>query len=317
MKLVKGIAVFGAVSLAASAAWAQCSSSGSSSGSQAHAVTVSYNESGKTIVETAVAAGQFNTLVAAVKAAGLVEALSSDGPFTVFAPTDEAFSKLPKGTLDYLLKPENKAELQGILTYHVVADKLPAGQVVKRSGGQTLNGQWIDIKTSGDRVMIDQSRVLKTDIMCSNGIIHVIDAVILPTQSNLVEVASQTGKFNTLLKAATAAGLASTLAKDGPFTIFAPTDEAFAKLPAETLKSLLQPENKDKLAEILKYHVVSGRVYSTQALQAGQAGTLQGQKVQIKTHDGGARVNGAKLLATDIDASNGVVHVIDEVLMPK
>ena len=133
----------------------------------------------KNIVETAVAAGSFNTLVAAVKAAGLVETLSGAGPFTVFAPTDDAFAKLPAGTLDDLLKPENKEKLAGILTYHVVAGKVMAADV-KTGEVATVNGAKAKLKVSEDGVTIDKAKVVKTDIATSNGVIHVIDAVILP-----------------------------------------------------------------------------------------------------------------------------------------
>jgi len=135
---------------------------------------------GKTIVETAVAAEGFDTLVAAVKAADLVEALSSEGPFTVFAPTDKAFAALPKGTLETLLKPENKSNLQAILKYHVVAGKVMAADVVKVDSAKTLQGQSVDVKVSNGKFMIDKAQVVKTDIKCSNGVIHVINKVILP-----------------------------------------------------------------------------------------------------------------------------------------
>ena len=132
----------------------------------------------KDIVDTAVAAGQFKTLAAALTAAGLVDTLKGDGPFTVFAPTDEAFAKLPAGTLDALLKDIPK--LKGILTYHVVAGKVMAADVVKLKSATTVNGQSVKIKAEGGKVMVDNANVVKTDIECSNGVIHVIDAVILP-----------------------------------------------------------------------------------------------------------------------------------------
>ncbi|HIJ71163.1 MAG TPA: fasciclin domain-containing protein [Planctomycetes bacterium] len=132
------------------------------------------------IVDTAVSADDFNTLVAAVKAAGLVETLKSKGPFTVFAPTDEAFGKLPHGTLDSLLKPANKGKLVSILTYHVVPGKVMAADVVNLDHAKTVNGQSLSIKTYGGTVKVDKANVIKTDIECSNGVIHVIDAVVLP-----------------------------------------------------------------------------------------------------------------------------------------
>ncbi len=133
----------------------------------------------KDIVDTAVGAGSFNTLVAAVKAADLVETLKGEGPLTVFAPTDDAFAKLPPGTLDDLLKPENKAKLQAILTYHVVPGKVMGKDVVKVDSAKTVNGQSLSIKVESDTVMVDNAKVVKTDIECSNGVIHVIDTVVL------------------------------------------------------------------------------------------------------------------------------------------
>jgi len=144
------------------------------------AITVaSSTASAADIIETA-AAGNFNTLVAAVKAAGLVDTLKGPGPFTVFAPTDEAFAQLPPGTLESLLKPENKAKLQSILTYHVVSGKVMAQDVVKLHSAKTVEGQDITIKTMNGHVMVDSASVTKTDIVTSNGVIHVIDSVLLP-----------------------------------------------------------------------------------------------------------------------------------------
>lgn len=131
------------------------------------------------IVDTAVAAN-FQTLVAALKAASLVETLRGPGPFTVFAPTDEAFAKLPAGTLQDLLKPENKAKLQSILTYHVVPGRVLARDVVKLDWAKTVEGDNITIKTANGKVMVDNANVVKSDIQASNGVIHVIDSVIMP-----------------------------------------------------------------------------------------------------------------------------------------
>ena len=137
----------------------------------------------KDIVDTAVAAGQFKTLASALQAAGLVDTLKGDGPFTVFAPTDEAFAKLPKGTVENLLKPENKDQLVSILTYHVVPGKVQAADVVKMDEAKTVNGEMVDIEVKGDTAMVNDAKVTKTDIAASNGVIHVIDTVILPPKS--------------------------------------------------------------------------------------------------------------------------------------
>ncbi|PHQ33353.1 fasciclin domain-containing protein [Rhodopirellula bahusiensis] len=268
------------------------------------------------IVDTAVGAGKFKTLAAALGAADLVDTLKGEGPFTVFAPTDAAFEKLPAGTVETLLKPENKGQLAGVLTYHVVAGKVMAEQVVGLKGAQTVNGQRVDIKVDGSSVMVDGANVVTTDIVCDNGVIHIIDSVILPADKTIPETADAAGSFKTLLAAAKAAGLAEVLGSEGPFTVFAPTDEAFAKLPEGTVASLLEPANKKKLVDILKYHVVSGRVYSEDAVAAKSAKTLQGSPLGIKVTDSGAMVNDSKLVATDVDASNGVIHIIDAVLLP-
>ena len=137
----------------------------------------------KDIVDTAVSAGQFKTLVSALNAAGLVETLKGDGPFTVFAPTDEAFAKLPSGTLENLLKPENKDQLVAILTYHVVPGKVEAADVVKLDEAKTVNGKMVNIKVEGGTAMVNDAKVTKADIAASNGVIHVIDMVILPPKS--------------------------------------------------------------------------------------------------------------------------------------
>jgi uncharacterized surface protein with fasciclin (FAS1) repeats len=147
----------------------------------AMAVSVAQAQSAnKDIVDTAVAAGSFTTLAKALQAADLVGTLKGEGPFTVFAPTDEAFAKLPPATLADLLKPENKAKLRQILTYHVVAGRVTAADVLKLTSAKALSGDTIDIKTNGGTVMVDGARVVKADIAASNGVIHVIDSVILP-----------------------------------------------------------------------------------------------------------------------------------------
>ncbi len=139
-----------------------------------------HNSADKDVVETVVEAGSFQTLAKALQAADLVDTLKGPGPFTVFAPTDEAFAKLPAGTLDDLLKPENKDKLRAILTYHVVAGEVPSAKVVTLSSAKTVNGQEVKITAVGDKVMINNARVVKADIPASNGVIHVIDTVIMP-----------------------------------------------------------------------------------------------------------------------------------------
>jgi transforming growth factor-beta-induced protein len=276
----------------------------------------------KDIVDTAVAAGSFKTLATALQAAGLVEALKGAGPFTVFAPTDEAFAKLPAGTLEGLLKdPKALAE---ILKYHVVSGAVKAADVVKLSEAKSLQGEPIAIKVDGGKVMVNGANVVSTDIETSNGIIHVIDAVILPPSMakaedkmeamDIVDTAVGAGSFKTLAAALTAAGLVDALKGEGPFTVFAPTDEAFAALPAGTVEGLLK--DPKALAEILKYHVVAGKVLVADAAKLTEAKTLQGSPIAISVKDGKVMINDAQVISADVMAKNGVIHVINKVILP-
>jgi transforming growth factor-beta-induced protein len=270
------------------------------------------------IVDTAVKAGSFKTLAAALEAAGLVETLKGKGPFTVFAPTDEAFEKLPSGTVESLLKPENKEKLVAILTYHVVAGNVKAADVVKLKSAKTVQGSDVKITVADGKVMVNEANVVKTDIACGNGVIHVIDTVLLPKEGpmDIVDTAVKAGSFKTLAAALKAAGLVETLKGKGPFTVFAPTDEAFAKLPAGTVETLLKPENKDKLVAILTYHVVAGNVKAADVVKLKSAETVLGRTVAIDARDG-VKINNAKVVKADIDCGNGVIHVIDSVLLPR
>ena len=269
------------------------------------------------IVDTAIAAGSFKTLAAALGAANLVDTLKGKGPFTVFAPTDAAFAKLPKGTVATLLEKKSLPTLTSILTYHVVAGNMPAKMVLKQAGLVTLNGQRASLAIDKmSKASIAGAKIVTTDIQCSNGVIHVIDAVMMPTTGNIVDVASKAGTFNTLIAAAKAAGLVGTLTSKGPFTVLAPTDAAFAKLPAGTVEMLLKPENKAKLASILTYHVVAGRAFAADVAKATSVKSVQGSAIKITTKNGKVMANNATIVATDINASNGVVHVIDQVILP-
>lgn len=270
----------------------------------------------QSIAQTAIAAGNFNTLVAAAKAAGLVGALSGGQELTVFAPTDAAFAKLPAGTVESLLLPENKNTLAAVLTYHVVPGRVMAADAYGLSSAGTLNGQRLDLNLRADFPKINNATLTATDILCTNGVIHVIDEVLLPADKSIPTTATEAGIFNTLLAAVGAADLGGVLSGTGPFTVFAPTDDAFAKLPAGTVESLLEPGNKQKLVDILKYHVVSGRVYGDQAVKARSAQTLLGRSVQIGFSANGISVNDATVISKNIETSNGVVHAIDSVLIP-
>ncbi|MEC9092656.1 MAG: fasciclin domain-containing protein [Planctomycetota bacterium] len=272
----------------------------------------------KTIVETAIGAGQFQTLVAAVKAAGLAETLGNrHKQFTVFAPTDQAFAKLPKGTVEELLKPSNKDKLTRILTFHVLAGAVKARTAYPLDQATTLSGQPVEISLRGKDAKIGAAKLVTTDIECANGVIHVIDQVLLPTHDSIPEVAAKNGSFKTLLAAVTTAELASVLSGPGPFTVFAPTDQAFGKLPKGTVEELLKPENRQKLVEILKLHVVPGRVSDRAAVKLAKASALSGRTLDFSVSEKGLFVSGAKVIAANVPAANGTIHVIDQVLLPK
>ena len=204
-----------------------------------------------------------------------------------------------------------------MLTYHVVPGKVTADKVVGLRSADALNGQRLPIAVEDGGVTIAGAQVIKTDVMASNGVIHVIDTVMMPATGNLVATAADAGAFRTLLAAAKAAGLAETLAEGGPFTVLAPNDEAFAKLPEGTVESLLQPENKDKLVAILKLHVIEGRAFAAQVVEAHELSPLAGGPLSVRAKDGQVMIGKARVLATDVQATNGVIHVIDSVLLPR
>ena len=280
-------------------------------GAAASASTASKSEGNKNIVQTALAAGQFKTLASLLTKAGLVDTLSTGGPFTVFAPTDAAFAKVPKPTLAALAK--NPAQLKSVLLYHVVPGSVTAADVVKLSSAKTLNGSSVLIKVNRGAVFVNQAKVTTPDVMASNGVIHVINKVLIPPK-NIVGTAKAAGKFTVLTSLLKKAGLAGALAKKGPFTVFAPTDAAFAKVPKATLNALVK--NKAKLRAVLLYHVVKGKVTAAQAMKLRSAKTLQGKSLKIRVRSGKVIVGGATVTKADVLASNGVIHVINKVLIP-
>jgi transforming growth factor-beta-induced protein len=270
------------------------------------------------IVDIAVADGNFTTLVAAVEAAGLAETLSGEGEFTVFAPTDDAFAALPEGIVESLLEDPAGA-LTDILLYHVLDGVVPASEVVNLESATTLLGEDITIEVIGEDVVLNgEVEVIVTDIEASNGIIHVIDAVLLPPEDlpSIAEIAVEDGRFTTLVAALEAAGLVETLSGEGEFTVFAPTDEAFAALPEGVLDTLLADPEGD-LTNILLYHVIEGVFLAEDVVTLESAPTLLGEDITITVTDDGVILNDTvMIIITDIEASNGVIHVIDAVLIP-
>ena len=278
------------------------------------------------LVDTAIAAG-FKTLVAAVQAAGLEDALRSEGPFTVFAPTEAAFSRLPDGLVAQLLMPENQAKLQQLLKYHVVSGRVTRGDLRFFQRVETLEGSDLEIRRFFRLILVNHQRVKLADVMATNGVIHVIDEVLVPAgfsledpvapTLDLVDTASSAG-LTTLVTAAGAAGLEDALRDNGSLTVFAPTNEAFDRLPDGLVAELLLPENVELLQDLLLYHVTSGDVRSTDLRRFQLVEMLQGSRtLVIKTRGGRVHVNRSRVIAADVLATNGVAHVIDRVLIPR
>ncbi len=263
-----------------------------------------------TVVDVILGSDVHMTLAAAIDAAGLIETLQGEGPFTVFAPTDEAFDALPDGTLDALLA--DIPALTAILTYHVVGGNVMSTDL---EGGfvATLNGSDILVSITDDGIFINGAQVILADIEADNGVVHVIDAVLLPPPATVVDIILESDVHTTLADAVVEADLVETLQGEGPFTVFAPTDAAFDALPDGALDALLA--DVDALTAVLTYHVVGGSVLSTD-LEEGFVMTVNGSDILVTINDEGVFINSAQVIIADIFADNGVVHVIDAVLLP-
>jgi len=290
----------------------------------------------KNIVQTAVAAGKFKTLVSLVKRAGLAGTLSAPGNLTVFAPTDQAFANLKRrDPALYNKVATDKQLLRSVLTYHVVGKRIPAAAALaaakKGQKVKTVQGESIGLSfKSGKIVLNGAARVVIADVKASNGVVHAINAVIVPpslsqppapTQS-IVQIAAGNPDFSTLVSLVQKAGLVEAISATGPFTVFAPTNEAFAKLakaaPATYAAVLADPA---LLAKVLTYHVVAGDVRSAPAIavarQNGTVKALAGESISLSLKDGKLTLNGSATVVTaDILATNGVIHVIDTVIVP-
>merc|ERR1740138_1105753 len=276
----------------------------------------------KNIVQLAAGTKDLSTLVAALKAGQLVSALEGKGPFTVFAPTNAAFAKLPKATLNSLLQYKNIKTLQAVLEYHVVSGSIYSSSLKSENTVKTLESETMLVEVRNGGVTINHAaHVTTADVAASNGVVHIIDAVLMPpsmTKQSIVELAAGTKDLSTLVAAITAGKLVTALEGEGPFTVFAPTNEAFAKLPKATLNSLLEPKNIKQLDAVLEYHVVAGAAVYSKDLKASQhVKTLEGQQILVEKSWRGVYINSkAKVTTADVGATNGVVHIIDTVLVP-
>merc|ERR1711872_1115682 len=262
------------------------------------------------------------TLVDLVTLAGLGDTLAGEGPFTVFAPTNDAFAKLPASLVD-TLKGDTEL-LKQVLLNHVVAGNVKSGDitndiVVKAVGGQDIRAN-IYLKSNyyDGFVTVNGARVTHPDLIADNGVIHFVSDVLYPftPEKSIAEVASSDPRFSTLVDVLTKADLASVLSTPGPFTVFAPTNDAFAKVPADALNSLLS--DKEALTKVLLRHVVPGTVFS-KGIKWGKYDTAGDEKIATQVYRGGqvkviSSSGSARVIEADIKASNGVIHVIDSVI---
>ena len=273
------------------------------------------------IPTNAQATGAHDTLVDAVIQAGLLETLQGDGPFTVFAPTDAAFEAAGVDLSTFTTDEDNQT-LANILTYHVVAGSVTSADVTDGMTAATVNGANLSFSVADGVVTVNNAKVTTADVMASNGVIHVIDAVLTPPAAepagptlNIPETAQSTGVHTSLVAALSHAGLVETLQGDGPFTVFAPTDEAFAAAGID-LSAFDTEEENATLSDILLYHVLSGAVPSSDVTDGLTVAMVNGDNASFTVTADGVTIEGASVTTADVTASNGVIHVIDKVLMP-
>ncbi|MCB0998877.1 MAG: fasciclin domain-containing protein [Acidimicrobiales bacterium] len=263
------------------------------------------------IVGTALLGGSFIQLAGYVVNEGLVDTLRGDGPFTVFAPTDSAFEKIPG---DILRTVEDAGLMATALTYHVLPGEytladLPDGEI------ETVAGATITISHMGDDVYVNGNKVAAGDVDASNGVVHVMGDVLVPPIGDIIDVATTLPGFETLAELVTQADLVDTLKGEGPFTVFAPLDGAFEALPQATLDAVLA--DPDLLATVLTYHVVPGKVLLSDLQDGDSIETVAGIELEITKDDAGnTLINGIPVAVGNVQATNGVIHVLGEVLVP-
>lgn len=281
-----------------------------------------FSASSLNIVEVATVNGNFQYLVKAIFATNQGLFLGGSRPLTVFAPSDAAFAKLPAETLNALFKPENERLLMKILLYHVVGTNLTAADIEALNPPVDIpivTGQTVHITKVGKQLKVNDANIVAADVFASNGIIHVIDSVLIPPNEDIFDTAQHNGNFQTLVTAIQAADFTLTLKSRGPFTFFAPTDYAFAKLPPGTITNLLKPENQGVLIGILGYHVVDGNLTAA-AINAlnppVKLETFSLRSILITKQNNNLKVNNATIIVPDILSTNGVIHAIDQVLLP-
>jgi uncharacterized surface protein with fasciclin (FAS1) repeats len=322
-------AVAGAIGISSTTHFA----STSSCDSRGQAVFVSVKSDRPSIFELALTNTDpsLRTLAALVATADLDDDLSR-GEITVFAPTDAAFAGLPDGTLGSLLAEEGREQLRSILTYHVIPGSVFADDIPEHpTRVRTLAGAELVVERRGKTVLVNGNEVIAGDVRASNGVVHVIGGVLLPEQAEAAsdgrrddrsvgQLIGDNDSLSTLRAAVNASGFAGALLNDGPYTLLAPTDKAFASLPEGTLDSLLEHRNIEQLRSILRLHVIGSSATARDAVAAGQVQSRNGATLRFVIEDGQLFVEGpgnrARVIETDLTAENGVVHRIDTVLLP-
>ena len=255
------------------------------------------------------------TLLQLIEAADLQ--LPEGVQLAILAPTDAAFAKIPSATLEHILQPENRETLRAVLNYHILTPSLTSTDLFSRRNIETLNGQRLKIDDAGALPTINGSGLIAVNVRFDGGIVHVIDEVLMPQLSSIAEIGPESDQLSTLTTAVIAAGLGDQLsAEKGPWTIFAPVDSAFSDLPDGALDGLLRTENRVRLTDLLGLHIVPGRLYSSDLLATKSVQTLFGETVEFAIKDGRLCVGDASLIGEEIEASNGVIHLIDSVILP-
>ncbi len=276
---------------------------------------------GPNIVEVAQSYPQLSSLVTALGATDLAAQLSGPGPFTVFAPTNRAFASVPSATLERIVS--NPETLRAVLSYHVIAGPLVASNIAEGRAGTTVFGEDVRFGETSQGLTVGGAQVLASDILASNGVVHLIDRVLLPPSlfqgqpealDNIVEIIQTEPQFSTLATALDAAGMLNTLRVGNEYTLFAPTNAAFEQLPRAQFDALLN--DPAALRAVLSYHVLIGQATEADLVNINRADTLEGSEVLVSITGGDILINGTPITLRNLITSNGVIQVLDEVLVP-
>lgn len=259
-----------------------------------------------------------STLAQAIQTSDLLNTLDEEGPYTVFAPSDEAFANYTGYTVDQLLLEKNRKTLNRILEYHTLSGKVKSTDLQNGQSAATVQGEKVIIQTENG-IKVNDANVTTADLEADNGVVHIIDKVLVPLsmqEKTIAQLAIADDRLSTLVEALKAADLVKTLQGKGPFTVFAPTNEAFAALPEGTVEALLEPENKEILASLLSYHVVTNSLMAEDLSAGTNLISVQGEPLKIAATERNTSVAGATVISPDIKASNGIVHVVNTVMIP-